>query len=125
MKNEVRTLRAPSPSGPYSQGLKVDGWVFVSGQGPVDSASGAIVGNTIEEQTQATLANVGAILEAAGATINDVVKVTAHLKTMDDFERFNSEYAKVFSDPKPVRTTVGSELIDILVEIDVIARVAE
>jgi 2-iminobutanoate/2-iminopropanoate deaminase len=125
MKEEVRTLRAPLPSGPYSQGLRVDGWIFVSGQGPVDSTSGAIVGTTIEQQTQATLENVRAILEAAGATINDVVKVTAHLKTMGDFERFNAEYAKVFSDPKPVRTTVGSELIDILVEIDVIARLPE
>src|SRR5579862_707981 len=125
MKEEVRTPQAPSPSGAYSQGLKVDGWVFVSGQGPVDSATGAIVGKTIEEQTQSTLANVRAILEAAGATISDVVKVTAHLKTMADFDRFNSEYAKVFSDPKPVRTTVGSELIDILVEIDVIARLPE
>jgi 2-iminobutanoate/2-iminopropanoate deaminase len=108
------------PMGPYSPGLKVGNLVFLSGQGPVDP-QGTIVGATIEEQTEKVLENVRLILAEAGATMGDVVKVTAHLSDLALFDRYNRVYLQHFPDPKPVRTTVGSQLLGILVEIDVIA----
>jgi 2-iminobutanoate/2-iminopropanoate deaminase len=122
-KTGIHTKNAPPPGGAYSPGLRAGQFVFVSGQGPVDPSSSAVIGSTIEEQTDATLANVQAILAAAGASMRDVVKATVHLRHMSDFDRFNAAYGLHFPDPKPVRTTVGSELVDILVEIDVIAIV--
>jgi 2-iminobutanoate/2-iminopropanoate deaminase len=83
------------------------------------------VGETIEEQTARTLDNVKAILEAAGATMADVVKVTAHLSDLNLFSRYNRVYEQYFPDPKPVRTTVGSQLLNIMIEIDVVAYVGE
>jgi 2-iminobutanoate/2-iminopropanoate deaminase len=106
--------------GPYSPGLKVGNMVFVSGQGPVDP-QGNIVGETIEEQTAKVLENIRLILAEAGATMADVVKCTVHLSDLALFERYNRVYVQHFPDPKPVRTTVGSQLLGILVEIDVIA----
>jgi len=121
MKGVILTGDAPRPVGAYSQGLVVGNLVFVAGQGPLDPVTGNPVGSTIEEQTEAVLRNVGAILAAAGATLDDVVKSTVHLADLSLFGRFDSTYARFFSDPKPVRTTVGSALDGILVEIDVIA----
>lgn len=113
------SLGAP-PAGPYSPGLKVGNLVFVSGQGPIDT-DGNIVGVEIEEQTAQVLENIKVILEAAGANMSDVVKATVHLADLDSFARFNGVYKTYFPDPKPTRTTVGSQLMGILVEIDVIA----
>jgi 2-iminobutanoate/2-iminopropanoate deaminase len=111
------------PHGAYSPGLRVGDWVFVSGQGPYDPVSGTLVGETIEEQTRQTLENIAGILAAGGASMADVVKSTVHLADLSMFSAYNAVYSTYFPDPKPVRTTVGSQLLGILVEIDVIAYV--
>lgn len=120
-KTPISTSDAPKPAGPYSQGIRAGDFIFVAGQGPVDPHTGEIVSDDIEAQTRQTLENVKAILEAGGASMADVVKSTVHLSDMSLFSRFNSVYIEYFPDPKPVRTTVGSTLPRILVEIDVIA----
>lgn len=122
-KQQITTTSGASPAGAYSQGIRAGDFVFVAGQGPLDPATGQVVGETIEEQTERTLENVKAILEAAGATMADVVKATVHLSDLSLFPRYNEVYASYFPDPKPARTTVGSALLGILVEIDVIAYV--
>lgn len=124
-KQQITTTTGASPMGAYSQGLRAGDFIFVSGQGPIDPATGKIVGDTIEEQTARTLDNLKAILEAGGATMADVVKVTAHLTDLSNFAAYNKVYATYFPDPKPVRTTVGSQLLGMLVEIDAIAYVGE
>ena len=124
-KHQIRTTSGASPIGAYSQGLRAGDFIFVSGQGPLDPATGKIVGETIEEQTARVLENIKAILAAGGATMADVVKVSAHLSDLGLFERYNKVYATYFPDPKPTRTTVGSQLLGILVEIDAIAYVGE
>lgn len=124
-KQQITAKSGASPIGAYSQGLRAGDFIFVSGQGPLDPATGQIVGTTVEEQTARVLENIKAILEAGGATMADVVKVTAHLSDLDLFERYNKVYATYFPDPKPTRTTVGSQLLGILVEIDAIAYVGE
>lgn len=122
MRKAVRTSRASQGSGPYSQGIASGEWVFVSGQGPLDPETGRVEGETIEEQAELTLNNVRKIVEAAGCTMDDVVKVTVYLQRMSDFARFNSVYVQFFDQPLPARTCVGAELDGILVEIDAIAR---
>lgn len=122
-KRQISTQTGAQPVGAYSQGLRVGDFVFVSGQGPLDPKTGAVVGDTIEEQTARVLDNIDAILQAGGATLADVVKVSAHLSDLALFERYNRVYASYFPDPKPTRTTVGSQLLGILVEIDAIAYV--
>jgi 2-iminobutanoate/2-iminopropanoate deaminase len=124
-KQQISTRSGASPVGAYSQGLRVGEFIFVSGQGPLDPATGQIVGETVEEQTERVLENIQAILEAGGATMADVVKVTAHLSDLALFERYNQVYARYFPDPKPTRTTVGSQLLGIMVEIDAIAYVGD
>jgi 2-iminobutanoate/2-iminopropanoate deaminase len=124
-KQQITTQSGASPIGAYSQGLRAGDFLFVSGQGPLDPVTGQIVGDTVEEQTARVLENIKAILEAGGATMADVVKVTAHLSDLSLFERYNKVYATYFPDPKPTRTTVGSQLLGILVEIDAIAYVGD
>ncbi len=124
-KQQISTKTGATPVGAYSQGLRVGDFVFVSGQGPLDPETGKVVGETIEEQTARTLENVKAILEAAGASMADVVKVTAHLSDLSLFDRYNKVYATYFPDPKPTRTTVGSQLLAIMVEIDAIAYIGD
>jgi 2-iminobutanoate/2-iminopropanoate deaminase len=122
-KQLIDTDRGAPPGGAYSKALRAGDFIFVAGQGPHAPGTGAIVGDTIEEQTAQTLENIKAILESAGATMADVVKSTVHLSDLSLFARYNTVYASYFPDPKPVRTTVGSELNKILVEIDVVAYV--
>ncbi|HEY8368989.1 MAG TPA: Rid family detoxifying hydrolase [Thermodesulfobacteriota bacterium] len=122
-KSQITTRKAPAPMGPYSQGLRAGDFVYVSGQGPIDPETGQVKGTTVEEQTAATLDNVKAILEAAGASMADVVKTTCHLADLSHFSRFNAVYERYFPEPRPVRTTVGSQLLGILVEVDVVAYV--
>jgi len=126
-KQQISTRSGASPVGPYSQGLRVGDFVFVSGQGPLDPATGQIVGETIEKQTARVLENIKAILRAGGATMADVVKANVHLSDMSLFDRYNKVYVTYFPDPKPTRTTVGSQLPlkGILIEIDVIAYVGK
>ena len=124
-KQQITTKSGASPIGAYSQGLRAGDFLFVSGQGPLDPLTGQIVGDTVEEQTARVLENIKAILEAGGATMADVVKVTAHLSDLSLFARYNKVYATYFPDPKPTRTTVGSQLLGILVEIDAIAYVGD
>lgn len=124
-KQQITTTSGATHMGAYSQGLRAGDFIFVSGQGPLDPVTGKIVGETIEEQTARTLENIKAILEAGGATMADVVKVTAHLTDLSNFAAYNKVYATYFPDPKPVRTTVGSQLLGMLVEIDAIAYVGE
>ena len=98
--------------------------MFVTGTGPIDPASGKLVGETIEQQTAQTIDNILAILQADGASLSDVVKVTVHLSDTSLFARYNAVYASRFTKPYPVRTTVGSDLghsPGMLIEIDCIA----
>jgi 2-iminobutanoate/2-iminopropanoate deaminase len=122
-KQLVNTEGVARAGGAYSPCLRAGDFIFVAGQGPIDPATGKIAGDTIEEQTAQVLKNIQAILGAAGASMADVVKSTVHLSDLALFERYNKVYAAHFPDPKPVRTTVGSQLLGILVEIDVIAYV--
>lgn len=120
-KEQILTNKAPQPGGAYSQGLKVGDFVFVAGQVPINPATGKLEAETIEDQTNQVISNIEAILGEAGLGLADVVKATVHLSDMSLFGRFNTVYASRFPDPKPVRTTVGSQLAGFLVEIDVIA----
>ena len=120
MKRAVSTDRSPRPAGSYSQAIVTGSMVFVSGQGPTDPATERRP-DGIEAQTHQTIRNIRSILEAADCTLDDVVKVTAHLADIDDFAGYDGVYRQYFREPLPVRTTVGSRLIHGLVEIDVIA----
>lgn len=117
---------APKPAGPYSHAVAANGFLYTAGFGPVDPATGAIVGDDVAEQTRQVLRNVGAVLAAAGLGFGDVVKSTVHLADVRrDFADFNAAYAEFFTDGFPVRTTVGSTLPNILVEIDVVAALPD
>jgi 2-iminobutanoate/2-iminopropanoate deaminase len=121
-KKEIKTDRAPKPIGPYSQGLVVGNRVYVAGEGPRNPETDTTP-EGIEAQTRQVMTNLKNILEAGGATMDNVVKSTVHLAHLADFEKFNSVYKEFFTPPYPVRTTVGSALLGgILVEIDVIAE---
>lgn len=122
MKKEIRTDRSPQPIGPYSQGLIVGSRIYVAGQGPLNPETGKTP-RTIGEQTRQVMTNIRNILEAGGATMDNVVKSTVHLADLKDFDAFNEVYREFFKAPYPVRTTVGSSLLGILVEIDVIAEI--
>ncbi|WP_119081231.1 RidA family protein [Chitinophaga alhagiae] len=111
-------------TGAYSAGLLIDGWLFVSGQGPVDLSTGGILRGSIEEETAATLNNIKKIVEEAGGRMEDIVKCTVHLSDIVDFDRYDVAYASFFSAVKPARTTVQSVLSDgIKIEIDAIAKI--
>lgn len=121
-RDAVMIHNAPAPAGPYSHGVVAGGLLFTAGFGPQDPTTGEVVAGGVYEQTQQVLRNVQAVLAARGATMDDVVKVTAHLEHLhDDFAEYNRAYAEFFAAPYPVRTTVGSTLAGILVEIDVVA----
>jgi 2-iminobutanoate/2-iminopropanoate deaminase len=108
-------------SGAYSQAIRAGDFVFVSGQGPLDPETLEVVGETVQEQTEQTLRNLAAIAEAAGGSLDDTVKVSAFLSSIDLFPAFNEAYARIFSStPRPARTTTGAELRNILVEIDAV-----
>lgn len=126
IKQVVRTDNAPRPAGAYSQGIILNGLLFTAGMGPIDPASGKVVGETVEEQTHQVMKNLSAVLSSAGLSFSDVVKATVHLQDLArDFAGFNQTYQQYFSDPFPVRTTVGSDLNKILVEIDFVAGQAQ
>jgi 2-iminobutanoate/2-iminopropanoate deaminase len=124
-KQEIRHPDREKSTGAYSAAVEVDGWVFVSGQGPVDPKTAQPVRGTIEEEILYTLRQIEKILKAAGCTLNDVVKSTVHLADIEDFDRYNATYKEFFKGVMvlPARTTVQSVLWNaIKVEIDVVAR---
>ena len=123
MKKVIHTPAAAAPGGAYSQAMRVDNLVFVAGQGPFDPVTGAIVGTSIEEQTEQTLANLEAILREAGCGLADLVKVNAYLHELGDFDRYDAIYRARVPDPRPVRTTVGAVLGGELIELDAVAAI--
>ena len=127
MKERVRTDRAPAPVGPYSQAIKSAGLLFCSGQIPLDPRTGEVSGGGIEEQTRLTLENLKAVIEAGGATLADVVKVSVYLADMDDFAAMNAVYASYFDVGKPARACVEVARLpkDVRIEVEAIARVPE
>lgn len=121
---EIRTEAAPAPVGPYSQAIRAGDMVFASGQIPLDPKSGEIVTGEIEDEARQVLANLAAVLEAAGSGLDRVVKATVYLTDLTLFPRVNAIYAEAFSaDPAPARVTVGVASLPVgaQVEIDAIA----
>jgi 2-iminobutanoate/2-iminopropanoate deaminase len=111
-------------TGAYSDGVIVDGFLFVSGQACVDFKTSKFILGTIEEETRLTLNNIQAIIKAAGASMDDVVKCTVHLADINEFDRYNTVYGEYFPGVKPARTTVQSVLAEnIKVEIDCIVKI--
>lgn len=119
---KVSTQDAPSAIGPYSQAVVAGGFVFTSGQIALDPASGVVVGETIEEQTERVMQNLGAVLSAAGTGFDRAVKTTCFLADMDDFAAFNGVYGKYFTE-KPARSCVAVKTLPkgVKVEVEVIA----
>ncbi|MSS71303.1 MAG: hypothetical protein EXS64_07420 [Candidatus Latescibacteria bacterium] len=120
MKRPVSTDRAPKP-GPYSQGVLAGDTLYVSAVGPVDPATGEVAGDTIEAQAARAIENVRAIVQAAGGTLDDVVKVTAFLADLADFQKFNAVYQQHFKPPYPARSTVQVVLNRGLIVLDAVA----
>ena len=120
----ISTKKAPTAIGPYSQAIQVGNLVYTSGQIPIDPSTGAFVEGGIKEQTRQSLANVKAILEEVGLTMNNVVKTTVFMADMNDFVEMNSIYAEFFSEPYPARSAVAVKTLPkgALVEIEVIAE---
>jgi len=122
-KREIKHPDKLVSTGSYSAGIQIDGWLFISGQGPLDLRTGEVVRGSIEDETQLTLSHIAKILETAGYSFDDVVKCTCHLADIRDFDGFDRAYSKFFSGVRPARTTVQSVLWNgIKVEIDAIAR---
>jgi 2-iminobutanoate/2-iminopropanoate deaminase len=122
-KKEIKHPDKQVSTGAYSAGVLIDGWLYISGQGPLAMKTGEIVPGSVEDQTRVTLSHIGKILEAAGCAFDDVVKCTCHLSDIRDFDAFNKVYAEFFTGIRPARTTVQSALWGgIKVEIDAIAR---
>ena len=122
---EVRSDAAPAPVGPYSQAIEIDGWVYCSGQIPLDAATGEIVGADESAQARQVLANLRAVLEAAGLGFADVVRTTIYLTDLAAFGDVNAVYAEAFAtEPQPARATVQVAALPLgaKVEIDAVAR---
>lgn len=111
----------PRPAGAYSPAVRAGDFVFISGQVPRDPKTGALPGEDIESQVRLVLANVSGALAAAGATLDDVVSVTAYLADVDDWGKFNDIYKETFRAPYPTRTAIGANLRGILVEVSAVA----
>ena len=122
MREAIATDRAPQAIGPYSQVVRAGSHIYCSGQIPIDPATGFIIDADISAQTR-HLTNLGKVLEAAGASLGDVVKTTVYLADMDDFAAMNAVYAMFFSSPALARSTVQAARLprDARVEIDVVA----
>ncbi len=127
MKQKIQTENAPAAIGPYSQAIKAGGFVFVSGQIPIDPETGEFVSGGIAEQTERVLKNLKAVLKAAGSDLNQVVKTTVFLADMKEFSGMNEVYATFFPEPPPARATVAAAGLprDARVEIEAVALVSE
>jgi len=123
MKQAISTSNAPAALGPYSQAVQVGNLLFLSGQVPIDPATGSVVEGGIQEQARQSLTNLKAILNEAGTNMGAVVKTTVFLKSMDDFAAMNEVYAQFFQQPYPARSAVQVAKLpkDVLVEIEAIA----
>jgi len=123
MKQTVLTERGPKPIGPYSQAVRANGFLYVSGQVALDPKTGEMVTGEVRQQTERVLENVKGIVEAAGSNMNHVVKTTVFLKDMSDFATMNEVYSRYFTIAPPARSTVQVARLpkDALVEIEVIA----
>jgi 2-iminobutanoate/2-iminopropanoate deaminase len=126
MPQAVSTSAAPAAIGPYSQAVKAGDFLFVSGQIPLDPATGALVEGDVRAQTRRVLENIGAILDAAGVSFGRVVKTTVYLVDMAEFPAMNEVYATFFGTPAPARATVqvGRLPKDVRVEIDAVVHLA-
>ena len=122
--NRLHTDNAPAAIGPYSQGIVAGGFLFTAGQIAIDPATGQVVAGDVVEQTHRVIANLEAILSAAGCTWQDVVKTTVYLHDMADFPRINEVYAKALGEARPARSTVQVSALPrgVLIEIDAIAK---
>ena len=125
MRKVVRTSQGPQPRGPYSQAIVADGFVFVAGQAAVNPSTNDLELGDVGSETRRTLQNIQAILEAAGSSLGDVVRVGVFLADIKDFDAMNVVYREFFPQDQPARTTVGAQLPKIKVEIDCIARVSK
>ena len=127
MRERIQTENAPAAIGPYSQAIKAGGFVFVSGQIPIDPQTGEFVAGGIAEQTKQVLKNLAAVLEAAGSGLDRVVKTTVFLADMKEFPGMNEVYATFFSAPPPARATVAAAGLprDARVEIEAVALLSE
>jgi len=123
MRKVIRTSDAPRPRGVYSQGIIADGFVFVAGQGPVNPQTNQIESGDIKSETRLVLKNIRSILEAAGSSLRDAVRIGVFLADLNDFEGMNEVFREFFPEDPPARTTVGCALPKIKVEIDCIAQV--
>jgi 2-iminobutanoate/2-iminopropanoate deaminase len=121
----ISTSEAPAAIGPYAQAIVTDGWLFTSGQIPLTTA-GQLAGSDIESQTEQVFDNLAAVLAAAGASLTQVVKTTVFVQDLNDFARLNAVYERRFGSHKPARSTVQVARLprDVLVEIEVVARIA-
>ncbi len=115
----VYTDRAPKPVGPYSQGVKVGCFLFVSGQIPLDPETGKLVEGDFEEKARRVLENVKAVVEAAGGSLGDIVKVTVYMRDLSLFQEFNRVYSEYFRDHKPARAVVGVASLPLGVDLEV------
>jgi len=122
-KKVIETPNAPAAIGPYSQAIQVSGWTFLSGQIPLDPATGKIVSEDIAEQTKRVLENIQAVLAKAGGTMNNIVKTNIYIIDMNDFAKVNEVYKQYFQKEPPARATVQVSRLpkDVKVEIDAIA----
>jgi 2-iminobutanoate/2-iminopropanoate deaminase len=127
VRERIQTENAPAAIGPYSQAIKAGGFVFASGQIPIDPQTGQFVAGGIAEQTRQVLKNLGAVLEAAGSSLDQVVKTTVFLADMKEFSGMNEVYATFFSSPPPARATVAAAGLprDARVEIEAVALASE
>jgi 2-iminobutanoate/2-iminopropanoate deaminase len=123
MRDVISTPDAPKAIGPYSQAIRANGFVFVSGQVAIDPATQQVISGDISAQTERVMKNLSAILEAAGSNLTNVLRCTVFLKSMNDFAAMNAVYGKYFDSAPPARSTVEVSRLpkDVLVEIDVIA----
>src|SRR5690606_506671 len=124
-KTGFHTEGVPAPAGPYSHGVVAIGFLYTAGFGPQDAANDNAIAADAGEQTRQVLRNIQKVLAEHGLTMDDVVKSTVHLQDLSDFAEFDAAYEEFFTAPYPVRTTVGSQLANILVEIDVVAALPQ
>jgi 2-iminobutanoate/2-iminopropanoate deaminase len=127
VRERIQTDKAPAAIGPYSQAIRVGGFVFTAGQIAIDPATGEFIAGSVAEQTEQVFKNLRAVLEAAGSGLDKIVKTTVFLADMKEFAQMNEVYAKFFSEAPPARSTVAAAGLprDARVEIEAIALVSE